>query len=137
MSRGHSANNFMDTIANQPSEHQGAAVDVGSGPLFGASKRRLLVSRSMGVYLGSCMGMGFWSKLDPVDQPSAVTFDNVETIRNIMAEWDGLGSLPSDMTFPEVEDADGDGYATEAECVTAGVEPWLSPNAAHQPRRGE
>lgn len=35
MSHGHSANNFMDTIANQPNEHQGAAVDVGSGPLLG------------------------------------------------------------------------------------------------------
>lgn len=103
-------------------------VAVGSAGLLGASKRRLLVSRSMGVYLGSCMGMGFWSKLDPVDQPSAVTFDSAETIRNVMAEWDGLGSLPSDMIFPEVEDADGDGYATEAECVAAGVDPWISPN---------
>lgn len=36
MSHGHSANNLMDTNANQPSEHQGAAVDVGSGPLLGA-----------------------------------------------------------------------------------------------------
>lgn len=34
MSHGHSANNFMDTKPNQPSEHQGAAVDVGSGPLL-------------------------------------------------------------------------------------------------------
>lgn len=114
----------MDSKPNQPVTPQGASV---------SAKRRLLVSRSMGVYLGSCMGMGFWSKLDPVDQPSAVTFENVETIRNAMVEWEGLGGLPEDMTFPEVEDANGDGYATESECVSAGVEPWLSPNIADVP----
>lgn len=35
MSYGHSANNSMDTNANQPPANQGAAVDVSSGPSFG------------------------------------------------------------------------------------------------------
>jgi hypothetical protein len=35
MSYGHSANNYMDTIANQTPANQGAAVDVSSGPSFG------------------------------------------------------------------------------------------------------
>ncbi len=61
MSHGHSANNFMDTIANQPSEHQGAAVDVGSGPLFGvwvpvtermpADRQRVLVAHLNGIHV--------------------------------------------------------------------------------------
>lgn len=44
MSHGHSANNSMDTKANQPSEHQGAAVDVGSGPLLGVYREWWVVS---------------------------------------------------------------------------------------------
>jgi hypothetical protein len=70
------------------------------------------------------MGLGFWSKLDSAGQTSAITFESVETIHKTIAEWEGLASLPSDMTFPEVEDADGDGYATENECVAAGAESW-------------
>lgn len=87
-------------------------------------KRYLLVSQSMGVYLGSCMGMGFWSKLDSVGQTEAVTFDSPKTIQQVMAEWDGLASLPSDLSYPEVEVTREDGYATEAECVAAGAESW-------------
>ncbi len=85
----------------------------------------------MGVYIGSCLGLGFWSKVDHVGQPCAVTFGSVEEIWKMIGEWDGLRSLPSDMTFPEVEDADGDGYATESECVAAGVEPWTTHTDGH------
>lgn len=38
----------MDTIANQPSEHQGAAVDVGSGPLFDLGRKAHFINASNG-----------------------------------------------------------------------------------------
>lgn len=39
---------------------------------------QVIVHEEMGVYLGSCLGLGFWTKLDPVDQTAAVVFDSPE-----------------------------------------------------------
>jgi len=35
----------------------------------------VLYNEEMGIYLGSCMGMGFWTKLDSVGQDAVVVFD--------------------------------------------------------------
>jgi len=39
---------------------------------------QVIVHEEMGVYLGSCLGLGFWTKLDPVDQTAAVVFPSPE-----------------------------------------------------------
>ncbi|WP_371436218.1 hypothetical protein [Polaromonas sp.] len=76
----------------------------------------------MGIYLGNCMGLGFWSKIDAVGQPSAVTFVSKEDATEFMKTWDG--GVPEGVDFKEVVPADG-GFASIAACVAAGLEPWL------------
>ena len=76
----------------------------------------------MGIYLGSAMGLGFWSKLDPVGQPSAVTFASIDEAKEHMANWDG--GTPEGVTFAPVI-PDSEGYASVSACVQAGLEGWL------------
>ncbi len=78
----------------------------------------------MGVYLGACMGLGFWSKLDPAGQTEAPTFESIDHINEMIEEWECLGTLPSDMTFPQVNVAGKEPYIDEKECVRVGAEPW-------------
>jgi len=83
----------------------------------------IILSKSLGVYLGSCMGFGFWSKPDPVGQTESVAFEDQTAAEEFMLTWDGLADLPSDMSYPEVKSHDGQ-YVTMEECVNAGAEPW-------------
>jgi len=76
----------------------------------------------MGIYLGSAMGLGFWSKLDPVGQPSAVTFTSVSDAEDYMATWDG--GRPEGVGFADVVPDEGQ-YASIAACVRAGLDGWL------------
>lgn len=82
----------------------------------------VIVHPDLGVYLGSCLGLGFWSKMDPVGQPAAVTFPSAEVASSFIA-----GSLDpawrNDLTVVEVM-ADSDGYASIESCVRAGLEGW-------------
>lgn len=84
-------------------------------------RRFVLVSPEMGIYLGNCLGLGFWSKLDPVGQPSAVTFESDADAIGHAQSWDG--GVPEGLTSREVEADDGI-YASVAACVAAGLEGW-------------
>ncbi|HDR9103577.1 TPA: hypothetical protein QDB04_000297 [Burkholderia vietnamiensis] len=75
-----------------------------------------------GVYLGSAMGLGFWSKLDPVGQPAAVTFSDEEEENAHMATWEN--GRPDGVRCVQVE-ADQAGYASVAACMRAGLPEWL------------
>lgn len=75
-----------------------------------------------GIYLGCCMGLGFWTKMDSAGQPAAVTFPSVEAAEAHMATWEC--GRPADVTFVEVE-ADAEGFADVAACVRAGLPGWL------------
>lgn len=92
----------------------------------------VITNPEMGIYLGCCMGMGFWSKLDPVGQPSAVTFPSAEEARKIASTWE---STPADLAFVNVVPDDG-GYASVAACVAAGLDPWTfdEPAVADSPK---
>lgn len=81
----------------------------------------VIADPEMGIYLGSWIGMGFWSKLDPVGQPSAITFDTPDEAEAYMATWDG--GRPENATLVHVE-ADEGQYASIRACVEAGLEPW-------------
>lgn len=83
--------------------------------------RFVIYSHDLGVYLGNFLGLGFWSKVDPVGQPSACTFDSEQQIREHVATWDG-GSPPTWRAVPV--EVDPDGYATIAQCVAAGLPGW-------------
>jgi hypothetical protein len=88
----------------------------------------LAVHPEKGVYLGHCLGMHFWSKLDPVDQPAAVTFRDA----NDLGEYNALtrGVLNDCRTLPV--EADEGNYASMAACVKAGAPAWeFAPVSAH------
>jgi len=82
--------------------------------------RYALVHPEMGIYLGSAMGLGFWSKLDPVGQPAAVTFDSEQQAHDVVKTWD---APVTGYTLHAVEIAYGV-YATVDECVRAGLPKW-------------
>lgn len=89
----------------------------------------VLVHPEMGVYLGCCMGLGFWSNLDPAGQNAAVCFKDEKVAREYMATWDS--GAPSGVTFMPVTPDEFDGsahYATVQACVQAGLPGW-DPNA--------
>lgn len=88
--------------------------------------RFVAVHPEMGVYLGSAMGLGFWSKGDPVGQDAAVTFPDRATADKIMASWDG-GRPRGTVTWPIIPDQPGlarERYASIAACVAAGLDGW-------------
>jgi hypothetical protein len=83
----------------------------------------VIFSEENGVYLGECMGMGFWSKLDAVGQPSAVTFPSEQVARDYMAEWSS--PAPLDVRLVPVVVDEEPGYASAAACMRAGLPGWL------------
>lgn len=85
--------------------------------------RYLCVSDEAGVYLGSCMGMGFWSKLDPVGQCAAITFPNQEEFDEYRRSVDDPRPFDSCRLVP-VELPFGETAASVMECVRAGVPVW-------------
>lgn len=84
----------------------------------------LIVHPKYGVYLGSAQGRGYWSKVDSVGQPAAVTFPSQEEAIAYMASW-AVSPPPGVMLLPVL--SDGPGYATIAACVRAGAPAWLDP----------
>lgn len=90
----------------------------------------VLTHPEQGVYLGEGMGFAFWSKEDPVGQPSAPTWPSADAARAYVESWDQHeGQLRFDaLTLVEVVPdvmAYGFPYASMAACVRAGLEPWL------------
>jgi hypothetical protein len=86
-------------------------------------KRFVICSERDGVYIGSAMGLGFWSLLDPVGQEAAVTFESVEQAKEVMATWECVAEL-GELRLVEVEADVHDHYASVASCVAAGLPAW-------------
>jgi len=84
--------------------------------------RYVITHPEWGIYLGECMGLGFWSKLDSCGQPAAVTFETMSDAEVVMSSWDS-GRPAEAGTAPVVAD-DGE-YASIAACVRAGLDGWL------------
>jgi hypothetical protein len=103
-------------------------------------KRSLVIVREdYGVFLGTAMGMAFWSKMDPVGQDCAPVFPSREEALEFVKGWD-LAGLDADgrqaffetLNFVEVQaDRDQGTYASLAACVKAGLEMW-DPNEGMQ-----
>lgn len=89
--------------------------------------RIALYSEEAGVYIGSFVGLGFWTKLDPVSQNAVVTFESELEARDYMATWE---SGPGDVRFVEVEPDvlcphhDDWRYASMDACERAGLPRW-------------
>lgn len=76
-----------------------------------------------GVYIGHCMGLGFWSKLDPADQPCATTFPTTKDAEDHMAGWES-GRPAGVSLVPVIPDEPG-GFASIEACMRAGLPEWL------------
>jgi hypothetical protein len=98
------------------------------------TKAYLIVHPFYGVYLGCHQGRGYWSKVDSVGQPAAVTFASRQDALDYMASW-SVSPPPGIDLLPVV--GDGPGYATVAACVRSGAPGWLdalSPTANNRSR---
>lgn len=94
----------------------------------------VLYSETDGVYLGCFGPLGFWSKLDPMGQDGALTFDNEVKARAHMERWDALSTCirtSGDVSMPSPDDlrmvpviADCGKFASIASCVDAGLPAW-------------
>jgi hypothetical protein len=80
-----------------------------------------------GVYLGNCLGMGFWSKWDPVGQTEAVTFDSqAEALEHIQSWHQGDENnviFRKEITIHPVHTKNPK-YATITEIEAAGFPGW-------------
>lgn len=88
--------------------------------------RYLLVHPEMGIYLGNCMGLGFWTKLDPAGQADAITFATESEAREHIKSWDEGPTKHEQFAFVPIRIQKR--YATISECVAVGLDPW-DPNA--------
>jgi len=84
------------------------------------AKRFILYSEGLGVFLGTCFGLCFWSKVDPVGQPAAITFASKAEVLEVVK---AMHNLPDDWRIVEVEVSEPP-YATVKECVDAGLPAW-------------
>jgi hypothetical protein len=89
-------------------------------------QRYLAVHPVYGVYLGHYMGRGFWTKIDHVGQDLAATFNSKSEVDRIVYNSGGqLDGVEAARVITKMEpDKNGTCYATIAECVEAGCEPW-------------
>lgn len=81
----------------------------------------VLYSPSLGIYLGQCMGFGFWSNLDPVDQPSACAMESIEEWESHISSW--LSPPPDDGCFVPISCLTPF-VATREEVVAVGLPSW-------------
>lgn len=82
----------------------------------------VIYNEEEGIYLGECMGLGFWSKMDPCGQEAACLFESEEEMRKYIESWNESEFKHNEFKFVPVE-AKGD-YATIEECVAAGLPAW-------------
>jgi len=90
-----------------------------------AKKALVITDAEMGIYLGGAMGLGFWSILDPVGQPSAVTFPSEDEAEQFMASWDSGRPPGAVLVAVYPDDIDGNTYYASIDaCVAAGLKGW-------------
>ncbi len=89
------------------------------------NRQIVIYTRSEGVYLGSAIGFGFWSKLDPAGQDAAVTFPSVREAKRAVSNWK---TKPTGIQYKQVRGditkKDGSVYASIEACFRAGLPGW-------------
>jgi len=75
-----------------------------------------------GVFLGTWMGMGMWSRYDATRTSKAVVFPDAKAADEHMAMWDG-GRLSHLRTVEVLEDEKGQ-FASLDACICAGLPAW-------------
>jgi len=84
----------------------------------------VIVHRDDGIYLGNALGLGFFSKLDPVGQNQAVAFDSIQAATEHLSSW-AIAEASDMQAYQFVEVLlNSNGCATIEACVKAGLESW-------------
>lgn len=79
------------------------------------SFRYVITHPDMGIYLGNCMGLGFWSKLDAAGQDRAVTFASIDAAAQHVRSWEcPIGAV----VYVPIQCGN---YATISDLVAAGL----------------
>ncbi|MBU2704182.1 hypothetical protein Ga0466249_005336 [Sporomusaceae bacterium BoRhaA] len=94
-------------------------------------ERYIIVSKGIGVYLGSCLGFYFWSKIDAVGQDSAIAFPTIDAARNFLNAYSTKFPVGDFVSIKKVITSN-EYYASIAECVAVGVPDW-----SEQLKRGD
>lgn len=90
--------------------------------------RVIIIHPEAGIFLGACMGLGFWSKLDPAGQVEAVTFPDETEAKRYLDSW------PEQPTGLEVRSVQADGeYISMVSLIKQGFEGWDHPTLNKQP----
>lgn len=83
-----------------------------------------------GIFIGECLGMGFWSKLDPVGQPEAVAFENTTIAYEVIERFENYDKhygFRNEYKIVPVEITSSHGrthYASIQSCVQSGLPAW-------------
>ncbi len=63
-----------------------------------------------GIYIGSCMGLGFWTLMDSVGQDAVVCFNDEQEARGVVTRWEENNN-PDEYGYvtveADIEDATG------------------------------
>jgi len=97
-------------------------------PAYDSHIRYVLFHPDEGVYLGHCLGLGVWSKVDPVGQPEAATFASESEAREHIHSWDSQDLQFNRTIVITPVYTGGAHYATIAQIQAAGLPGW-DPNA--------
>jgi hypothetical protein len=83
--------------------------------------RVVITHPEWGIYLGSALGLGFWSMLSSAGQVEAVTFSDESDAIDYIRSWEA-GNDPEDYSFVEASPQDA---ATVSDLKAAGLEDLL------------
>lgn len=92
--------------------------------------RYIIVHKEYGVFLGSMLGLGFWSKLDSAGQDEACTFSSPKEAFEYVSAWCEEPKIKPTtarvmITNDQLESNDV-AYATKQQVVDAGFDSWES-----------
>lgn len=85
-----------------------------------SKKEIVLTHPEMGIYVGTAIGLGFWSNWDAAGQNTAPTFESEQQARNHVRTWDTLND-DTQYSYVEVEIDDIGHYATIDQLRAAGL----------------
>lgn len=96
----------------------------------------VITEPEFGIYVGSAIGLGFWSKLDSVGQDSVPVFDTEEQAQEHIASWEPDEDDERVYSFVEVDVPHDAEFATVYDLVDAGLEDMLGDMAENLPTVG-
>lgn len=79
----------------------------------------VIYKEEYGIFLGECLGLGFWSKLDPAGQDCVVCFAKEQEAEDYIKEC----KMEDSKVIPVKTKGWGNPVTME-ECVAAGLPPW-------------